>query len=85
MGARFRLKASYHLKGATKATQAVLKAMKTYGLILADNGSSWYFQGEQSRHWPDQFIVQMKEIPSTAFEAVDESSLQVSANSGQAR
>jgi hypothetical protein len=63
----------------------VLKAMKTYGLILADNGSSWYFQGEQSTHWPSSFIVQMKEIPASAFQAVDESSLQVSANSAQAR
>jgi hypothetical protein len=85
MGARFRLKAGYHMKGATKYTKAVLKAMKTYGLILADNGSSWYFQGEQSTHWPSSFIVQMKEIPATAFQAVDESSLEISSNSAQAR
>ena len=85
MGARFRLKASYHLKGASKYTKVVLTAMKTYGLILADNGSPWYFQGEQSTHWPGQMIAQLKEIPASAFVAVDESGLRVSANSAQAR
>jgi hypothetical protein len=85
MGARFRLKASYHLAGASRATQVVLRALKTYGLILADNGSPWYFQGEQSTHWPDSFIAQLKEIPAKAFVAVDESSLEISPGSARAR
>jgi hypothetical protein len=56
--------------------------MKTYGLVLADNGSPWYFQGEQNAKWPDSFIEQLKEIPARDFVAVDTSSLKVSNNSG---
>jgi hypothetical protein len=85
MGARFRLKAGYHLAGATRDTNVVLRAMKTYGLILADNGSSWYFQGEASHHWSNTMIEQLKEIPAKDFQAVDESSLEVSPHSGQVR
>src|SRR5207253_2213306 len=62
MGARFRLRASFPISRFRPDVQAVLRAMKTYGLILADNGSSWYFQGEQSTQWPDEFIAQLKEI-----------------------
>ncbi|HVT21772.1 MAG TPA: hypothetical protein VHE57_10325 [Mycobacteriales bacterium] len=83
MGARFRLKAGFPIAGYSAATRVVLQAMKTYGLILADNGSSWYFQGEASVKWPDKMISELKTIPGSAFEAVDESSLQVS--SGSAR
>jgi hypothetical protein len=85
MGARFRLKASFPISRFRPDVQVVLRAMKTYGLILADNGSAWYFQGEQSTQWPDAFIAQLKEIPARAFVAVDESSLEVSPGSGQAR
>ena len=58
--------------------------MKTYGLVLADNGSPWYFQGTADDAWPDTLIEQLKSIPASAFEAVDTSSLEVSAGSGAA-
>jgi len=61
---------------------AVVKAMKTYGLVLADNGSPWYFQGEQTARWPISMIEDLKRIPARAFVAVDTSSLKVSTNSG---
>jgi hypothetical protein len=57
--------------------------MKKYGLVLADNGSPWFFQGEQNRNWPDRLIEDLKEIPASAFVAVNTSSLKVSANSAQ--
>jgi hypothetical protein len=82
MGARFRLKASYHPTGFGKTARAVVQAMKTYGLVLADNGSPWFFQGEQNAHWPDSLIEQLKGIPAAKFVAVDTSSLRVSRNSG---
>ncbi|HEX3932622.1 MAG TPA: hypothetical protein VHW64_18140 [Nocardioides sp.] len=82
MGARFRLRASYHPQGFGKKAMAVVRAMKTYGLVLADNGSPWYFQGEQNARWPDSFIEQLKQIPARDFVAVDTSSLKVSNNSG---
>lgn len=59
--------------------------MKTYGLILADNGSAWYFQGTQSRRWPIRMIDELKTIPARAFQAVDESSLRASRNSARVR
>jgi hypothetical protein len=82
MGARFRLRASYHPTGFGPRAKAVVKAMKTYGLVLADNGSPWYFQGEQNAKWPDSFIEQLKRIPASQFVAVDTSSLKVKNNSG---
>jgi hypothetical protein len=85
MGARFRLKASFSIAGYSAQTQTVLRAMQTYGLVLADNGSPWYFQGTADNAWPDALISQLKTIPASAFEAVDTSSLEISANSGAAR
>ncbi len=55
--------------------------MKTYGLVLADNGSPWFFQGEQNARWPDRLIEDLKQIPASAFVAVDTSSLKVSDDS----
>jgi hypothetical protein len=85
MGARFRLSASYDASGLSAYAQSVVAAMKTYGLVLADNGSAWYFQGEQNAAWPDQLIEDLKTIPASAFVAVDTASLQVSPNSAQVR
>jgi hypothetical protein len=85
MGARFRLKASFRISGYRSDTQVVLRAMKSYGLVLADNGSPWYFQGTQDDRWPSGLLDQLKTIPASAFEAVDTSLLKVSSNSGQAR
>jgi hypothetical protein len=82
MGARFRLKASVDTSSYSPATQAVLRAMQHYGLILADNGSNWFFQGSASNDWDPTTIAQLKTIPASAFEAVDESSLMVSPDSG---
>jgi hypothetical protein len=85
MGARFRLKASFPISGYSRATQVVLRAMKTFGLILADNGSPWYFQGAASTQWSMTMISQLKTIPASAFQAVDESSLERGPHSGAAR
>jgi hypothetical protein len=85
MGARFRLKASYSPAGLRPDTAAVLTAMKTYGVILADNGSPWFFQGTADTRWPSALLDQLKRVPASAFEAVDESRLMVNADSGQAR
>ena len=82
MGARFRLKASWSPAGLSPAAQSVVLAMKTYGLVLADNGSPWFFQGEQNAAWPPGLIEDLKTIPASAFVAVDTSSLKVSKNSG---
>ena len=85
MGARFRLKPGFSTAGLSPYTVAVVEAMKTYGLVLADNGSPWYFQGEQNARWPSRMIEELKGIPASAFVAVDTSSLRVSPNSAAVR
>ena len=82
MGARFRLRASYHPTGFGPKARAVVHAMKTYGLVLADNGSPWFFQGERNAKWPNSLLDQLKRIPASKFVAVDTSSLKVSKDSG---
>jgi hypothetical protein len=87
MGARFRLSASFHLPKSEcfKPCQVVLQAMKTYGLILADNGSNWYFQGTTDSRWTYTMVDQLKQIPASRFVAVNESCLMVNPNTGQAK
>lgn len=71
MGARFRLRAGYDASGLGAQARAVVRAMKKYGLVLADNGSPWFFQGEASGRWSPTLIEDLKKIPASAFEAVD--------------
>lgn len=85
MGARFRLKASYNIAGLRPDTQVALRAMKKHGLILADNGSNWYFQGTADNAWDGDFLDEIKGVPASAFEAVDASSLMIDPNSARAR
>ena len=86
MGARFRLDASFTLPVSRCAAhcQTVITTMKTYGLILADNGSNWFFQGTVDSRWTATDVNQLKQIPASAFQAVDESCLTVDPDSGQA-
>jgi hypothetical protein len=60
----------------------VIKAMKRYGLIVADNGSDWYFQGTVDLRWTYAFVDQLKPIPARAFVAVDEHACRVAPSSG---
>ena len=85
MGARFRLKASFPISSYRADTQVILRAMKHYGLVLADNGSPWYFQGDSDTRWPSGLLTQLKNVPASAFEAVDTSPLKVSSSSGRVR
>jgi hypothetical protein len=73
MGARFRLRASFSEAGYGKGARVIIEAMKHYGLIVADNGSDWYFQGSVDRGWTYSLVDQLKKIPAGAFVAVDES------------
>lgn len=73
MGARFRLKGGHDMSGYSLKAQIVLRAMKRYGLIVADNGSDWYFQGAVDPRWTYSFVDQLKRLPAGAFVAVDAS------------
>jgi hypothetical protein len=70
MGLRLRLKAGFDASGFTGVSQAIVTAMKHYGLIVADNGSNWYISGSSDRRWPDETLNQLKAIPGSAFEVV---------------
>jgi hypothetical protein len=86
MGARFRLNASFTLPAAKCGAfcQTVITTMKTYGLILADRGPSWYIQGVADPRWTNVETYQLRNIPASQFVVVNDACLQVSATSGQA-
>jgi hypothetical protein len=70
MGLRLRLKANYSLSGYTGAARVVLQALKRYGMIVADNGSSWYITGAPDPRWNDTNLDQLKRVPGAAFDVV---------------
>ncbi|HYH50076.1 MAG TPA: hypothetical protein VEG38_11070, partial [Acidimicrobiia bacterium] len=83
MGAWFRLKADFDLSRFRPDTQVVLRAMQRHGLILADNGSDWYFTGTSEPGWDTALLNQLKTVPAGAFEAVDTSPLMADPDSGR--
>ena len=91
MGARFRLTGSFNVAAFCRSSQpycadakAVLTEMKNYGLIVADNGSNWYFGGSAYPQWPDALVSMLKGIPARDFQAVNESCLMVAPDSAAA-
>jgi Putative Ig domain len=70
MGMRIRLKASFDISGYSAANKVILTAMKKYGMILADNGSYFYFQGVPDPRWDDNDLVNLDSITSSNFEVV---------------
>ncbi len=71
MGERFRLKQSFDISGFSAADQVILQALKDYGMIVADNGSSWYISGEPSSRWNDSDLHNLTLVHGSDFEAVD--------------
>jgi len=69
MGMRLRLKASYDISSFDAPMQVILTAMKTYGLILADNGSSLFVTGVSDSRWGAD-LDSLKTVPASAFEVV---------------
>jgi hypothetical protein len=70
MGLRLRLKAGYGLGRFSGAARTIALAMKRYGLIVADNGSNWFFSGTSDKRWDDDDLSRLKQIPGNAFEVV---------------
>lgn len=84
MGQRFRLKASYDISGFSPEVQVILQALKTYGMMLADNGSAWYISGAPDERWDNDALHELHQVPGAAFEAVDVSGLMMDEDSGKA-
>ncbi len=85
MGARFRLRATFELSAFSRDAQVILRAMQRYGLILADNGANWFFEGTSDPRWTEALLDELKRVPASQFEAVDASALMVDPQSARAR
>ncbi len=71
MGERLRLKASVDVSGLPRQARVVARAMKRYGLIVADNGSDWFVSGAPSPHWDDDALHDLGRLTGRDFEVVD--------------
>jgi hypothetical protein len=75
MGLRVRLKANVDISGFPRQARIVLQALKTYGMIVADNGSNWYISGAPNPRWSNDDLHTLGRITGADFEVVDTSSL----------
>ncbi len=70
MGMRVRLKAGFNISSYPPSAQVILRAMKKYGLIVADNGSDWYVSGTADARWNDGELNTLKQLRGSDFEVV---------------
>jgi hypothetical protein len=75
MGLRLRLKASFDISRFPAQARVVLRGLKTYGMMVADNGSSWYISGQPSAGWNDDDLHTLGRVQGSNFEVVDMSSV----------
>lgn len=75
MGLRVRLKAGVNISHLPRQARIVAQTLKTYGMILADNGSPWFISGAPSPHWSDDALHQLDQLTGRDFQVVDTSSL----------
>ena len=75
MGLRLRLKASFDVSRFPRQARVILMALKEYGMIVADNGSSWYVSGAPDSRWSNDDLHTLGQVPGSAFEVVDTTSL----------
>jgi hypothetical protein len=75
MGLRLRLKAGVNISHLPYQARVVAQALKTYGMILADNGSPWFISGAPNSHWNNDALHELDELTGRDFQVVDTSSL----------
>jgi hypothetical protein len=85
MGQRFRLRADFDLTGFSPEAEVILRALQRYGMMLSDNGSSWYITGAPDPRWDNDVLHELDVVQGDDFEAVDVSSLMLDPDSGQTR
>jgi hypothetical protein len=71
MGLRLRLRADYPIGRFPPQARVVLRALKEYGMVVADNGTSWMISGAPDPRWSNDQLHALHDVPGTAFEAVD--------------
>jgi hypothetical protein len=70
MGMRLRLKATYDISSFPPQSQVILAALKQYGMIMADNGSSMYVSGDPDNRWSNDDLGSLKQVPASEFEVI---------------
>jgi hypothetical protein len=85
MGQRFRLKAGFDISEFSPQNQVILKALKRYGMMLADNGSAWYISGVPDPRWNNDDLHDLDRVRGSDFVAVNVSSLMINPNSAAAK
>lgn len=80
MGMRLRLKSSYDISQFSTNVQVILTALKTYGMIMADNGSSMYISGAPDGRWDNNDLYNLSRVPASAFEVVKRKPIYTAAN-----
>src|SRR5204862_8153761 len=75
MGQRLRLNPSYDISHFPRQARAVLRALKLYGMIVADNGSDWYISGAPNGHWNNDDLHTLGQVPGREFQVVDTTAL----------
>ncbi|MGD1092117.1 MAG: hypothetical protein ABSB35_09005 [Bryobacteraceae bacterium] len=85
LGQRFRLKSSFSVSGFSPQVKVILIALQKYGMMVADNGSSWFISGTQDEHWNNTTLKELRKVTGSDFEAVDASGLSLSPNSARVR
>jgi hypothetical protein len=85
MGARFRLKAGYDISGFPYEIQIILQTMKTYGIVLADNGASWSVSGAPDERWDNDMLHLLDVLTGNDFEAVDASVMMMDIDLGRVK
>jgi hypothetical protein len=85
MGERFRLRATVDETTFPASVRPIIRALKTHGGIVADNGGAWFMGGVPDPRWDNDALRSLRRITGADFEAVDASGLRVAPTSGQAR
>jgi hypothetical protein len=80
MGMRLRLKASFDISSFSSANQAILTALKKYGMIMADNGSSMYISGAPDDNWDNSDLHNLGSVTAGDFEVVQMNPIYTAAN-----
>jgi hypothetical protein len=75
MGLRLRLRADYPIGRFPPQARVVLRALKEYGMVVADNGTSWMISGAPDPRWSNDQLHALHDVPGTAFEVVDPGAL----------
>jgi hypothetical protein len=76
MGLRLRLKSNFDISGYPPQAQEVLRALKTYGMLVADNGSDWYISGSPNKNWDNDDLHSLGDVLGRNFEVVNTSSME---------